>query len=351
MKSSSVWITKRKGKKGIRYLVRWIEPGTGKNPGKTFRRLEDAQEYMVKLRKDFSEGTYCGSVKTNFREWIELHIKTMQESQRKKRAPKTIKSHREALEALDKLCKPKTINSVSVIMIDGFCENLLRQGYSPHTVNKMTRTIKSALTYAKRAGLISRNVLKDEDITVEAEPKEVKPLEVGEVTALMNAATDIRHRVVISIAYYHGLRRGEICWLSWQDVNLEDCSLKIQVGSETGKTKTKRSRWVALRQETAYLLSKLYLARTNGYVFTNPKTFYWACGKWFPELVSAAGLDHYTLQNLRQTTNTLIQDEGHSQAAAMQVLGHTTQRVNRNHYTGTLKRQQRIVVDSLPSVG
>ncbi|MFC1782052.1 hypothetical protein ACFL02_00525 [Planctomycetota bacterium] len=67
--------------------------------------------------------------------------------------------------------------------------------------------------------------------------------------------------------------------------------------------------------------------------------------------MKAAGLDNYTLQNLRQTTNTLIQDEGHSQAAAMQVMEHTTPRVNQNHYTGTLKKQQRAVFDSMPSVG
>ena len=70
-------------------------------------------------------------------------------------------------------------------------------------------------------------------------------------------------------------------------------------------------------------------------------------GKWIVDLMKAAGLDDYTLQNLRQTTNTLIQEEGHSQAA---VLGHIKQRVNQNHYAGALKRQ-RTVIDSLPSLG
>jgi len=46
-----------------------------------------------------------------------------------------------------------------------------------------------------------------------------------------------------------------------------------------------------------------------------------------------------------------MQDAGVSQQVAMQVLGHTTAKVNREHYTGALLQQQRFAVDAIPSAG
>ena len=166
----------------------------------------------------------------------------------------------------------------------------------------------------------------------------------------MNVATDLRRKAVISLAYYHGLRRGEICYLRWQDVDLIDNRLSV-VGSDGFRIKTRRSRVVALRQETADLLHRMFLNRANRYVFTSPSAFYWACSKWFSGLVEQARLDHCTLHDLRKTCNTQMLDHGISQAVAMQVSGHSTAAVNQQHYTETLAKQQRAAVDVLPSIG
>ena len=63
---SSVWVTKRPGKRGMRYLVRWIEPETGKNRSKTFRRHEDARAHEAKLRRDFTTNEYFSPVKISY---------------------------------------------------------------------------------------------------------------------------------------------------------------------------------------------------------------------------------------------------------------------------------------------
>ena len=52
--STRIW--KRPGKRGMRYMVRWMEPGSGKDRSKTFQRLEDARAYQVKLRQDVANG-------------------------------------------------------------------------------------------------------------------------------------------------------------------------------------------------------------------------------------------------------------------------------------------------------
>jgi len=86
-------------------------------------------------------------------------------------------------------------------------------------------------------------------------------------------------------------------------------------------------------------------------VFTDPQKFYNGCDGWFGDLSQKAKLDHYTPHDLRRTCNTLMQDESNPREAAMQVLGHSTPRVNQEYYTGMLKKQQRTAIDSLPSIG
>ncbi len=266
-------------------------------------------------------------------------------------AVKTIAGHKEALAALGRACKPNSPLDITPKMMRTFRLVLLDKGLSVHTINKHIRVVRSALSYAVRAEIIPSNkLLGPHRLCLRAENKVPRILEVGEITALMNVSTDLRHRTAVSLAYYHGLRRGEFCYLQWQDIDFEECRLDI-ANRQEARTKTRKSRTIALRRESAGLLAELYQGRVNEYVFANPGDFYLSCDKWFKRLVKSAGLDHCTLHDLRKTCNTLMKDAGVSQEAAMQVLGHSSVHVNQQYYTGILTEQQRTAVDSLPTVG
>lgn len=348
---SNAWITKRPGKRGVRYLVRWIEPMTGKCPGKTFKRSEDARAFRDQLRREIDNGEYFVMPKISFKDWKTQHLENMANSPDVDVSPKTILGHKEALEALESVCNPKTPNEVTPAMIRAFRKSQLEAGYKPRTINKRIEGIRSALSYAVRDEIIPENkLLGPHRLFLRVDQKTVRTLEVGEVLALMNATNDLQQKTLISFAYYCGMRRGEIAWIMWDDVDFDNMLVKI-VSRDTHRTKTRQSRTIALRQETAELLKKLAQDRLSPYIFTNPGTFYHACGKLFQQIVKKAGIEECTLQNIRATCNTTLQDHGVSREAAMQVLGHSTPNVNLKHYTGTLKKQQRIVVNSLPSIG
>jgi len=351
MSTASVWITKRNGKRGVRHIVRWIEPGSGKCRSSTFRLLADAREHVGKLRRDIRNGDYHVPVKISFSEWKERHLEDLRNSSDIDLSPKTIAGHQEALNALERACSPATLTEITPSMIREFRKKQLENGYAPRTINKHIEGIRSALSYAVRSEIIPTNkLLGPHRLFLRDEEKPPRILEVGEVTALMNVAKDLRQKAAISLAYYHGMRRGEICFLRWDDIDLEDKRMNI-VNRVEKRTKTRVSRSVALRKETAAILTELQKQRVNEWVFERPQTFYWQCDKWFPRLVEIAKLDECSLHDLRKTCNTLMQDAGVSQETAMQVLGHKTAQVNRQHYTGALKEQQRMAVNSLPSVG
>ena len=337
--------------RGTRYLVRWIEPEGGANRSKTFRRLEEARTHRAKLRQDLERGEYSAPVKIGYDEWVKRHLVDLRNSPDVDLAPKTIGGHAEALAALRQACRPKSPADITPKTIRRFRQNLTEKGLAARTVNKHIAAIRSALSYAVRAEVVHSNrLLGPHRLFLREQRKPPRILEVGEVVALMNLA-EPRLRTVISLAFYHGLRKGEIAYLQWQDVDLESKRLDIVSREGIHRTKTRTNRSIALRDETAVLLSQLYSVRVNTFVFESPKAFYESSGKAFVDLVKNAGIDHCTLHDLRKTCNTLMKDAGVSAEAAMQVLGHSSAQVNERFYTGILTEQQRIAVNALPSVG
>jgi integrase len=351
MDRPSVWITKRRGKKGISYLVRWMEPNTGSNRGKTFGRREDAEDFKTQLRREIVNQEYHTPVRMTYGEWVAQHLADLEDSSDLDLAPKTIAGHREALQALGETCRPKGPGAITPAMIREFRQAQLQKGLTARTINKHIAAIRSALSYAARAEIIPSNKLLGPHRLMLAESR--KPphiLQVEEAKVLFEKATDMRLKAVISLAYYHGLRRKEICWLRWEDVDLDAKRLHV-VHRREARTKTKVSRSVFLRQETADVLRQLRGQHDGEYVFDKPATFYLMVGKWFDALVRESGVDRCTLHDLRKTCNTLMKENGVSVEAAMQVLGHATMQVNLRHYTGTLTKQQEAAVNSLPSIG
>jgi len=347
----SVWITKRKSKKGMRYLVRWIEPCTGKNRGKTFRRLEDARDYQAKLRQDLRANEYQLPVKISYDEWKTQHLEDLINSPDIDLAPKTIAGHREALAALGKVCKPKSPIVITPKMIREYRCIQLEKGLAPPTINKHIRAIRAALNYAVRAEIISVNkLLGPHRLLLREEKRPLRILTVVEVSKLLNAAKDLRYKAAISLAYYHGIRRREICNLMWQDIDFKDCKLYM-MDRPDARIKTRRSRCVALRKETSELLFQLFVQEGNEFVFESPKSFYWTFDKWFPKLVAKAGICSANFHDLRKTCNTFMKENGVPIEVAMQILGHSTMKVNQEYYTGVLTEQQRIAINSLPSIG
>jgi len=201
-------------------------------------------------------------------------------------------------------------------MIRDYRRKQLNKKYSPNTINKHIRTIRSALSYAVRDGYIEKNkLIGPHRLELTCDKTRGRVLEVGEVLALMNVVDRLSDKLVISLAYYHGLCKGEIVWLRWQDIDNQQYRINI-ADQEAHKLKTKnRSRSVALRKETADLIEKLFPDRVNEFIFEKPKTVYDGIKDLVPKLAEKAGLDHCTLHDLRRTCNTVMKDGGVSEAS------------------------------------
>jgi len=145
----------------------------------------------------------------------------------------------------------------------------------------------------------------------------------------MNEAKDLWWNTLISIAYGSGLRRNEILYLTWADVDFENQQIHVSPKKETVETiewepKDHEKRVVPMVDETAQLLANLQVQAKEGfpYILISPKRLErirerQKIGNWtqrseiinnlrknFNAIRSRAGLTKCTLHDLRRSAIT-----------------------------------------------
>ncbi len=342
------WIIERKRKDRKRsYCVRWINKLSSRCHCKTFHDLVEARQFCSMVSKEIRDGIFTSRLP--FDKFIEQHIKNREKAIRDRIRASSIQSHKEALEKLVEFCNPQRLDNVDAKMIDRFIDAGLKAGYAKSTINKWTRTVRAVLSYAVRDGLLSSNPLIGRKIKIDTDPQHNRILTATEIARLFAALTSIKQKAVVCLAFYAGMRKGEVFWLKWMDIDYHNDRIHI-INRDTHQTKTGVSRVVPMRPETKVLLSEMQQDAVNDYIFVNPQAEYWSQRKWFDAAVKAARIDRCTLHDLRRSCNHLILEAGIDQLAAMQVLGHKSSQVNREYYTGPLSEPARKAVGILPDI-
>ncbi len=225
-------------------------------------------------------------------------------------------------------------------------------GLSTRMVRYFHAVIREALQQAVKEGLLPRNVA---DATsppvIRNEP--MRPLTEAELRAFYQSAKDDRLFPAFLLAATTGLRRGELCGLCWDSIDLGKGSLVVQrqlltPKGEDGKTelvledttKTKAGRRTvsltddAVRELKAHrkqqLRERLLLGpayQDQGFVFcqadgspTDPRNI----TKHFQRLLKKAGLPKVRLHDLRHTHASLLLSRGVHPKIVQERLGHSS---------------------------
>jgi integrase len=168
--------------------------------------------------------------------------------------------------------------------IDDFRRELLATHLSPRTVQKLLVLLHGVFKLAKRRKLIFANPSADaERVPVEdpgtfniLEPAEFEHVHAAVIDEL-DAVESSSYGTLISVAFYAGLRLGELRDLPWRNVDLADAVIRVESSFTHGDRSTpkgKRARstpvvpLLATRLET--LRRTTPFARDDDYVFCNP---------------------------------------------------------------------------------
>jgi len=225
-----------------------------------------------------------------------------------------------------------------------------------------------ALAQAVRWGWLSRNPVSAAQ-RPEVPRTTVRPPSVDDVRAVLAAAQakDFAFWCWLQVAFATGARRGEVCALRWDDVDLERRTVRIDKSVTATKrdgvviksTKTGRVRLVSLTAQSTAALDELRLrspaALDADLVFTNDPH---RQRPWRPEMVTrrwerlrdTIGLEHVRLHDLRHFVATELLTVGIDARTVANRLGHARTSTTLDVYWAWVPARDRDAADHLESV-
>lgn len=244
----------------------------------------------------------------------------------------------------------------------------------PLTMRRIHNVLSGALKSAVKGGLIPRNPAPDAELPDAVQPK-VKVWTAEQLGAFLDAIEGQRLYALYHLAAFAGMRRGELCGISWDDVDLDAGRIivrwqitdknyrearRAEKRGEPGRYRTKPktragedrpvdldaasvavlAAWRARQQKeaedwgTSYINVadddgpyNLVFTRENGAPLDPGLTY-----STFVALVKNAGLAHLKLHGLRHINISLQLDAGVSETIIAMRVGHTSPALIRSTY-------------------
>jgi integrase len=253
------------------------------------------------------------------------------------------------------------------------------------TMKRINNTLSAALKSAVKAGLISKNPATDAELAKVVTPP-VKVWNAEQLGAFLDAIEGQRLYPLYHLAAFAGMRRGELCGISWDDVDLDQGKIVVrwqitykryraaraaETRGEHGNYRTKpktpagedrvvdldamsvevlrtwrkvqdseRDEWGSAYHDptgedgTPY---NLVFTREDGSPLDPNATY-----AVFVRLVRRAGFDHLKLHGLRHINISLQLDAGVSETVIAMRVGHSSPALIRStygHLIGTVGRR------------
>ena len=247
---------------------------------------------------------------------------------------------------------------LKVPRVERFAHDLASRGLAAGTVQRILATLRSALSYAVRMGLIPVNPASGIRVpsSVSRPARTWTPEEAASFLAWLG---DDAADVLLRMALTTGMRRGELLGLRWSHVSLGGGFLRVEasrisVGGRIydGPPKSRSGRrTVYLDPQTVTLLRRLREAcRTSdeplrdGLVFTHQdgRGFSpWWVSRYFQTVIAEAGLPRIRLHDLRHSSATLGLAAGESLKEVSSRLGHAGIGITANVYADVLPESAR----------
>lgn len=280
--------------------------------------------------------------------------------------PTTLADLKRVAAALPAKFLTRKITTVEPVVIDGLYRQLTREGWSPHRVMRIHALLGVAFKGAKRRGWIHNVPTRDAYVPT-ATPRDDTTPEVADVQRLLAAAPG-GFRLFLWLAATAGARRGEICALKWEDVDLTRAELRIRraasytaaSGLHIGDVKTgaKGRRNIPLDVETLEQLaehraeqrSSAPVGMDSPWIFTRDYVSCWLpnhATAQFIDLRDRLGLHTVRLHDIRHfVASSLVGGITDPRTAADQ-LGHAKTSMTLDRYSRPIDSRRREATDEL----
>lgn len=251
--------------------------------------------------------------------------------------------YRRCLKTFGNVAKPLRISDVTTGVLEDFVNARLADEKSPATVNKELRHVKAALRWALRREYIDR-LPNFTGAFVREDAKRPTVIPEGDFVAMVAALktgpalerrTAVWWRVFLYLAYYVGLRRGELLGLTWDCVWLDSLEIVVKAGT----SKSRKDRVVPMTDDLAGVLrewrDRQSTLAIGGAVLPWPYATYRQLYKDWHVIQTAAGIpegQHYVPHHCRSSCASALLAAGNATAVVKDILGHQAIATTERHY-------------------
>ena len=313
--------------------------------GKQIRKRVQARtktELMAKMRDavaNFKPEEYIPIDRSpTLHSWLLTYIKTY----KGKSAPATIKRYNAIVKAVEEAkIGTKTLNNVSPLELQDFVNSF----NSYEVTKKAIGFLKEAFAVAVNVEACKKNpalfLSNTKEKTAPKFKDGGKAFTIEEEKRFVSYITNNKYRILYLIILYAGLRRGEVCALKGENIDLERKIIHVgsamrrmvEGGYEQGKTKTDNAvRSVPMQKAMYDILKNEKLPQ--GYLVTatdgnalNPDVLTMD----FNEVMKNMCITH-TLYHLRHTYGTRLHAKGIDDKIIALWMGHSSEKVTQEHY-------------------
>jgi integrase len=315
---------------------------------------KEARVECARLITEMDAGAYVETDKTSLndfldrweRDWAATNV-----------SPKTAERYSHLMKHIRPTLGAKPMQAIRAQDLNALYTSL-RDRLAPRTIGHLHRLLHLVFGHATKWGNIKRNV-----VALVNAPKvpvtEAPVLQLAEIPQMFDAVRGRGYNLypIAIVALGTGTRRGELCALRWQDVNLDAATLRVERSLEqTRKSglrfkepKSKRGRrTISLSPAVVAELRKHWATQQeqrlslglggsppDGLVFAD-----WDGSPFAPDRLSdnfantmeAAGLSHVTLHTLRHTHASQLIRSGVDILTVSRRLGHANATVTLNVY-------------------
>ena len=250
------------------------------------------------------------------------------------------------------------VSKISTALVERFVEEQLKcgrvdglGGLSPKTVTDIITIVKSSMEYASYRGFsVTCNLSK---LSVKKKDKEMRvlsPQEQKQLTSVLLCDTDLT-KVGVLISLYTGIRIGELCALRWENLNIENRTLRVRETMQRIQcpeiTETSRTKIVITEPKSQCSIRDIplpdFLIDIIRQYQNNPKAFVLTGDRntfieprtmqnRFQRYVEASGIDSANYHSLRHTFATRCVEVGFEIKSLSEILGHANVNITLNRY-------------------
>lgn len=324
--------------------------------------MEDYEEYEeISYNWDVHNGPVIYSqllYSVVIHEWADKHALNILAS--------TAYIYRRGLPRVIKFFEGKSVQDVTAEMVVA-CRDEIREEVNVESSVKLYCKIMSlSLKYAQQRGYIYYNPVEKVKLTKHTRAR-INPFLEREIPLLLSQECPQWVTDSIVIAFYSGMRQGEIFALKWADVNLDVGYIMVQdaISKASSRTEIRSPKTpTGVRRVDTGIILKEYLRamerRTrktdNPYVFPAPEMgkypyrVPWNAAKIVKDMCVKAGIEPRDFRALRHSHATVLLSHGVHPKVVQERLGHTDFNITMEFYsfvTPTIQRAAAEVMDDL----